>query len=127
MITRRGAALFGAVVCQVPLLDMKRYAGLLAGASWMAEYGDPSKPEEWASLRGFSAYHRLKHDCLGQPEPAPPEGASVAKVEVAPPHLLPLPSCVRGHCPEPAFLGAGPPERTAPWAPACGYPPTAGH
>jgi prolyl oligopeptidase len=81
MITRRGAALFGAVVCQVPLLDMKRYAGLLAGASWMAEYGDPSKPEEWASLRGFSAYHRLKHDCLGQPEPAPPEGASVAKVE----------------------------------------------
>src|SRR5690606_16166200 len=36
--------LFGAVVVQVPLLDMKRYSHLLAGASWMAEYGDPDKP-----------------------------------------------------------------------------------
>ncbi|WP_159300870.1 prolyl oligopeptidase family serine peptidase, partial [Raoultella terrigena] len=33
--------LFGAVVVQVPLLDMKRYSHLLAGASWMAEYGNP--------------------------------------------------------------------------------------
>ncbi len=33
--------LFSAAVCQVPLLDMKRYHKLLAGASWMAEYGDP--------------------------------------------------------------------------------------
>jgi predicted esterase len=40
--------LFGAVVCQVPLLDMRRYHQLLAGASWMAEYGDPDKPEQWA-------------------------------------------------------------------------------
>ena len=37
--------LFGAVVCQVPLLDMRRYHKLLAGASWMAEYGDPDMPE----------------------------------------------------------------------------------
>jgi prolyl oligopeptidase len=36
--------LFGAVVCQVPLLDMKRYHKLLAGASWMAEYGNPDTP-----------------------------------------------------------------------------------
>jgi prolyl oligopeptidase len=36
--------LFGAVVCQVPLLDMQRYSHLLAGASWMAEYGDPDVP-----------------------------------------------------------------------------------
>ena len=42
MITRPVASsLFGAAVCQVPLLDMKRYSHLLAGASWMAEYGDP--------------------------------------------------------------------------------------
>ena len=37
--------LFGAIVCQVPLLDMQRYHKLLAGASWMAEYGDPDKSE----------------------------------------------------------------------------------
>jgi len=49
--------LFGAVVVQVPLLDMKRYSHLLAGASWMAEYGDPDKPEEWKFIRTFSPYH----------------------------------------------------------------------
>ena len=49
--------LFGAVVVQVPLLDMKRYNKLLAGASWMAEYGDPDKPEEWAFIQKFSPYH----------------------------------------------------------------------
>ena len=49
--------LFGAIVVQVPLLDMRRYNQLLAGASWMAEYGDPDKPEEWAYIRGFSPYH----------------------------------------------------------------------
>jgi len=51
--------LFGAVVCQVPLLDMRRYHTLLAGASWMGEYGDPDKPEEWAFIRGFSPYHNV--------------------------------------------------------------------
>lgn len=49
--------LFGAVVVQVPLLDMQRYHKLLAGASWMAEYGDPDKPEEWRFIQGFSPYH----------------------------------------------------------------------
>lgn len=48
---------FGAVVIQVPLLDMKRYSHLLAGASWMAEYGDPDKPGEWAFIKTFSPYH----------------------------------------------------------------------
>jgi prolyl oligopeptidase len=52
--------LFGAIVCQVPLLDMKRYHKLLAGASWMAEYGDPDKPAEWAFIKTFSPYHLLK-------------------------------------------------------------------
>eukprot|EP00448_Togula_jolla_P040881 CAMPEP_0170619370 /NCGR_PEP_ID=MMETSP0224-20130122/27480_1 /TAXON_ID=285029 /ORGANISM="Togula jolla, Strain CCCM 725" /LENGTH=179 /DNA_ID=CAMNT_0010945455 /DNA_START=76 /DNA_END=611 /DNA_ORIENTATION=+ len=64
MLTREGAALFGAVVCQVPLLDMWRYHRLLAGASWMAEYGDPDKPEDWAYLRSISPYHRLNDVCL---------------------------------------------------------------
>lgn len=49
--------LFGAIVVQVPLLDMQRYHKLLAGASWMAEYGDPDKPEEWAYLQNYSPYH----------------------------------------------------------------------
>lgn len=52
--------LFGAVVCQVPLLDMKRYHLLLAGASWMAEYGDPDAPEDWAFLSRYSPYQNLR-------------------------------------------------------------------
>jgi prolyl oligopeptidase len=47
---------FGAIVVQVPLLDMQRYSKLLAGASWMAEYGDPDTAE-WEFIRGFSPYH----------------------------------------------------------------------
>ena len=54
--------LFNAVVCQVPLLDMKRYNKLLAGASWMAEYGNPDIPEEWAYIRKYSPYHNLSAD-----------------------------------------------------------------
>jgi prolyl oligopeptidase len=51
---------FGAVVCQVPLLDMRRYHTLLAGASWMGEYGNPDDPKEWESIRTFSPYHNVK-------------------------------------------------------------------
>ncbi|MFM8635330.1 MAG: prolyl oligopeptidase family serine peptidase [Planctomycetia bacterium] len=51
--------LFGAVVCQVPLLDMRRYHTLLAGASWMGEYGDPDNPDEWRFIRTFSPYHNV--------------------------------------------------------------------
>jgi prolyl oligopeptidase len=52
--------LFKAVVCAVPLLDMKRYHTLLAGASWVAEYGDPDVPEEWAFIKSWSPYHNLQ-------------------------------------------------------------------
>ena len=48
--------LFGAVVIQVPLLDMKRYSHLLAGASWMAEYGNPDTAD-WEFIKTFSPYH----------------------------------------------------------------------
>lgn len=51
--------LFRAIVCQVPLLDMLRYHLLLAGASWMAEYGDPDVPEERAWLEKLSPYHNV--------------------------------------------------------------------
>jgi prolyl oligopeptidase len=52
--------LFGAVVSQVPLIDMLRYHKLLAGASWMAEYGDPDKPEERAYIAKYSPYQNVK-------------------------------------------------------------------
>ena len=52
--------LFGAVVCQVPLLDMLRYHRLLAGASWMAEYGDPDQPDPRAWLARYSPYQNLR-------------------------------------------------------------------
>jgi len=52
--------LFKAIVCQVPLLDMYRYNKLLAGASWMGEYGNPDIPEQWAYLQKYSPYQRVK-------------------------------------------------------------------
>jgi len=59
MLTRY-PELFGAIVCAVPLLDMKRYHLLLAGASWMAEYGDPDDPADWDYLRLFSPYQNVR-------------------------------------------------------------------
>lgn len=58
MLTQR-PDLFKAVVCQVPLLDMRRFNRLLAGASWMDEYGDPDKPEDWAYISRYSPYHQV--------------------------------------------------------------------
>ncbi len=54
--------LFNAVVCQVPLLDMKRFHKLLAGASWMAEYGNPDDPEDWAYISEYSPYQNVSAD-----------------------------------------------------------------
>ena len=51
--------LFNAVVCQVPLLDMRSYSKLLAGASWMGEYGDPDQPAEWDYISRYSPYHNV--------------------------------------------------------------------
>lgn len=65
MLTRY-PTLFGAIVCEVPLLDMYRYHELLAGASWMAEYGDPREDAEWDFIRKYSPYHNVR---AGQPYP----------------------------------------------------------
>ncbi|MDQ1812144.1 prolyl oligopeptidase family serine peptidase [Massilia sp. CCM 9210] len=54
--------LFNAVVCQVPLLDMRRYHKLLAGASWMGEYGDPELAHEWEYIQRYSPYHNVFSD-----------------------------------------------------------------
>lgn len=56
----RHPELYAAVVCGVPLLDMKRYSKLLAGASWMAEYGDPDIPEQWDYIKQYSPYQNLQ-------------------------------------------------------------------
>lgn len=52
--------LFNAVVIQVPLFDMLRFHRLLAGASWMAEYGNPDIPEERAWIAAYSPYQALR-------------------------------------------------------------------
>lgn len=59
MLTQR-PELFGAVVSKVPLTDMQRYHKLLAGASWMSEYGDPDDAQDWAALAKFSPFHNVK-------------------------------------------------------------------
>ena len=57
MLTQR-PDLWGAVIIQVPLLDMKRYHKLLAGASWMEEYGDPDT-SDWDYIKAYSPYQNL--------------------------------------------------------------------
>jgi prolyl oligopeptidase len=54
--------LFNAIISQVPLLDMRRFNKLLAGASWMGEYGNPDVPEEWAYISKYSPYQNVKKD-----------------------------------------------------------------
>jgi prolyl oligopeptidase len=61
MLTRY-PELFGALVCSVPLLDMRRFHLLLAGASWMAEYGDPDDPDDWAFISEYSPYQNISAD-----------------------------------------------------------------
>src|SRR5712672_3617006 len=67
MLTQR-PDLFHAIVIQVPLLDMLRYHKLLAGASWIAEYGDPDILDEAVFLKSISPYHNLKPG-VAYPEP----------------------------------------------------------
>src|SRR5204862_4244690 len=67
MLTQR-PELFRAIVIQVPLLDSLRYHELLAGASWIAESGDPDRPGEAAFLRRISPYNNLRPGGL-HPEP----------------------------------------------------------
>lgn len=59
MLTRHPEK-FGALFCRIPLVDMRRYHKLLAGASWVAEYGNPDLSEDWAFLREISAYHNVE-------------------------------------------------------------------
>jgi prolyl oligopeptidase len=58
--------LYAAIVNGVPLFDMRRYHKLLAGASWMGEFGNPDDPEEWAYISRYSPYQKLE---AGRPYP----------------------------------------------------------
>lgn len=58
--------LFGAIACEVPLLDMKRYSHLSAGASWMAEYGNPDT-DDWHFIKTFSPYQNVRKDATYPP------------------------------------------------------------
>jgi prolyl oligopeptidase len=75
--------LVNAVVCQVPLLDMKRYSHLLAGASWLDEYGDPDRAEDWAYLSAYSPYQNVQ---AGRTYPAALFMTSTADDRVHPGH-----------------------------------------
>jgi prolyl oligopeptidase len=59
--------LFGAVVSEVPLLDMKRYTHLSAGASWIGEFGDPDQPGDWSYIKTFSPYHNARKEAKYPP------------------------------------------------------------
>jgi prolyl oligopeptidase len=65
MLTQR-PDLINAAVIQVPLFDMLRFHKLLAGASWIGEYGDPEIPEQRAWIQQYSPYQNLR---AGQPYP----------------------------------------------------------
>ncbi|WP_229402518.1 prolyl oligopeptidase family serine peptidase [Micromonospora okii] len=99
MLTRY-PELFGAVVAHVPLLDMRRYHRLLAGASWMAEYGDPDEPTDWAFLRGYSPYHNVDPD-----RPYPPFllATSTRDDRVHPGHARKMAALLREHGREVAY------------------------
>ncbi len=60
--------LFNAIVVESPLIDMLRYNHLSAGASWVAEYGDPDVPADRAFIAKYSGYQNLKPG-VKYPEP----------------------------------------------------------
>jgi prolyl oligopeptidase len=93
MLTRY-PELFGAVVATVPLLDMRRYTKLLAGASWIAEYGDPDDEADWAYLREFSPYHNVRP---GRPYPPILFITSTRDDRVHPGHARKMVALLRQH------------------------------
>ncbi|PXY19564.1 prolyl oligopeptidase family serine peptidase [Prauserella muralis] len=93
MLTRHPER-FGAIVSQVPLLDMRRYHQLLAGASWMAEYGDPDDPAEWAYLGPYSPYHNVRS---GQNYPPTLFVTSTRDDRVHPGHARKMVALMREH------------------------------
>ena len=100
---------FGALFCTMPLIDMRRYTKLLAGASWIAEYGDPDKPEDWAFLQTYSAYHAASRARTIRRSCSPPRDATTASIPATPARWRP--SCrrwaIEAYFYEPAAGGHG--------------------
>ena len=59
--------LFGAVLSEVPLLDMARFHLLLQGASWIDEYGDPDDADDLRFLMTYSPYQNVKAEAVYPP------------------------------------------------------------
>ena len=93
MLTRY-PELFGAVVCQVPLADMRRYHLLLAGASWIAEFGNPDDEADWAFLKEYSPYHNVRS---GRPYPPALLLTSTRDDRVHPAHARKMVALLRSH------------------------------
>jgi prolyl oligopeptidase len=93
MLTRY-PELVGAVVATVPLLDMLRYTKLLAGHSWIAEYGDPDKETDRAYLREYSPYHNVRS---GRPYPPVLFITSTRDDRVHPAHARKMTALLRHH------------------------------
>ena len=78
-ITQR-PELFGAAVIGSPLIDMKRYSHLLAGASWIGEYGNPDVPADWAFIRKYSPYQNLRAACATRCRSSTPRPATTGSI-----------------------------------------------
>jgi prolyl oligopeptidase len=85
---------FGAVLIRQPLADMHRFHRLLAGASWVAEYGDPDDEGDWAFLSRYSPYHNVDPD---RPYPPAFVGTSTRDDRVHPGHARKLTARLREH------------------------------
>ena len=59
VITQR-PDLFGAAICQVPLLDMVRFQKFLIARYWIAEYGDPDKADDFRTILAYSPYQHIR-------------------------------------------------------------------
>jgi prolyl oligopeptidase len=93
MLTRY-PELFGAIAAQVPVLDMRRYHRLLAGHSWVAEYGNPDDESDWAFLRAYSPYHNVHS---GRPYPPVLLITSTRDDRVHPAHARKMAARLREH------------------------------
>jgi prolyl oligopeptidase len=85
---------FGAIACRAPLLDMRRYHLLLAGASWIAEYGDPDDPSDWEFLARYSPYQNV---APGRPYPPILFTASTRDDRVHPGHARKMAALLDGY------------------------------
>ncbi|WP_341631546.1 prolyl oligopeptidase family serine peptidase [Sphingomonas agri] len=91
--------LWGGAIIGSPLVDMKRYSHLLAGASWMGEYGNPDVPADWAFISKYSPYQKLR---CGIRYPTPFIYTSTRDDRVHPGHARKLAAKLE-HCGDPFY------------------------